>query len=295
MKSQVLITLILLTCMSSKPVARWIHGLGSNCIIESGLKRHFKGFDIECIGSGAGYISSFESQYQSACSQLEQEKETLKDGFTLIGFSQGGLLARAVLQRCSIGIYIRRLVTFGGPHSGVAIIPFTSESSLMNKSVLRLCFYKFIQNIVGPCGYIRSTRFYDSYKSAENFIADLNNEFQSNPTYVNRVQNLEAMVAVQFLQDQMVQPYNTSTFGYYADENYADYVELEELEIYSKDKLGLKNLNKNGKMLRCDIDGDHLQISGQEMTAYAVNVANLDNSLEEIKKDDMVKDNCIFV
>ena len=271
---------MILQVTTTKPVARWLHGLGSNCIIESGNKRFFKGMDIECIGSGAGYISSFESQYQSACSQLEKEEEVLKkDGFTLIGFSQGGLLARAVLQRCSIGKYIRRLVTFGGPHSGVAIIPFTSASSFMNKSVLRLCFFGAIQHLVGPCGYIRSTKYFDSYHSANNFVADLNNEFSINSEYVKRIQNLEAFVAVQFLQDQMVQPYNTSTFGYYKDSSYQDYSELEDLEIYSKDKLGLKNLIQNGKMLRCDIDGDHLDISENEMISFAVNVHSFKKSL----------------
>jgi palmitoyl-protein thioesterase len=294
MKSALILTLYILAFASSKHVARWIHGLGSNCILESGVKRYFKGMDIACIETGAGYISSFESQYQAACSKLEKEEETLKDGFTLIGFSQGGLLARAVLQRCSIGKYIKRLVTFGGPHSGVAIIPFTSAQSFMNKSVLRLCFYKFIENIVGPCGYIRSTKYYDSYETSDNFIADLNNEFTHNPDYVNRLQNLDVLMTVQFLQDQMVQPYNTSTFGYYSDESYQDYVELEDLEIYSKDKLGLKNLNQNGKMFRCDIDGDHLEISYSEMTNFAVFVANLDNSLSDIKANTLVTERCNF-
>ena len=160
MKIGLFLSIMLFTLSASKPVARWIHGLGSNCILESGVKKYFKGMDIECIETGAGYISSFESQYQAACSRLEKQEEVLKGGFTLMGFSQGGLLARAVLQRCSIGKYIRRLVTFGGPHSGVSIIPFTSASNFMNKSVLRLCFYKFIQGIVGPCGYIRSTKYF---------------------------------------------------------------------------------------------------------------------------------------
>ena len=81
----------------------------------------------------------------------------------------------------------------------------------MNKSVLRLCFFGVVQKVVGPCGYIRSTKYYDSYQSANNFVADLNNEFTMNSQYIQRIQSLEVFVAVQFLQDQMVQPYNTST------------------------------------------------------------------------------------
>ena len=292
---QLLLILTLCTFSISKPVARWIHGLGSNCILESGVKRYFKGMDIACIETGMGYISSFESQYQAACSKLEQEADVLKDGFTLMGFSQGGLLARAVLQRCSIGKYIRRLVTFGGPHSGVSIIPFTSPSSFMNKTILRLCFYKFVQNIVGPCGYIRSTKYYDSYKSADNFIADLNNEFSHNQDYVDRVEGLEVMMTVQFTEDQMVQPHNTSIFGYWKDEKYEEIVEMEELDIYSSDRLGLKKLNGEGRLFRCDIEGDHLQIAHEDMVAFAVNVANTANSLDDIRNDTEVQNRCRFV
>jgi palmitoyl-protein thioesterase len=263
--------------------------------LESGVKRYFKGMDIECIETGMGYISSFESQYQAACSKLEKQEETLKNGFTLMGFSQGGLLARAVVQRCSIGKYVRRLVTFGGPHSGVSIIPFTSPNSFLNKTVLRLCFFGIIQKIVGPCGYIRSTRYYDAYSKSGNFISDLNNEFSSNQEYVDRIKGLEIMMTVQFTEDQMVQPHNTSIFGYWKDTDYNDIVELEELDIYSSNKLGLKEMNEQGKMFRCDIEGDHLQIDEEDMVSFAVNVANTENTLEDIKKEKRVINKCRFV
>ena len=242
-----------------------------------------------------GYISSFDAQVDYACKKLEKEQETLKDGFTLIGFSQGGLIARGVLQKCEVGKYIRRLITFGAPHSGVALIPFTAETSFMNKTVLRLCFYGFIQNHVGPCGYIRSSRYYDSYQSSKNFIADLNNEFNDNLEYKKRVEGLDVFMAVQFLDDQMVQPHNTSIFGYFKDQDYKEYSEMEDLDIYKKDSVGLQSLHTKGKLIRCDIDGDHLQIAPEDMQSFAVLAGDSGKGLAEIKEDSRVQTRCRYL
>ena len=293
MKTATLLLTLIIT-LSAKPVARWIHGLGSNCFIESGVKKYFKGFDIECIETGMGYISSFDAQVKSACQKLAKEESVLSAGFTLIGFSQGGLIARAVLQKCDIGKYINKLITFGAPHSGVAIIPFTSPASFMNWSVLKLCFYQLIKNHVGPCGYIRSSRYYDSYKNAHNLIAEINNEFQDNAQYRERIQNLDMLVAVQFLQDQMVQPRNTSVFGYYKDTKYDGLVDMEETELYQQDRIGVKGLQESGKLFRCDIDGDHLQIASEDMISFAVNAAHPDVDPATLAQDQRVQERCVF-
>lgn len=289
-----LLAIFISSIITAKPVVRWIHGLGSNCILESGLKSYFTDFNVECIETGPGYINSFENQIESACSQLEKEADQLSGGFTLMGFSQGGLIARGVLQRCSVGKYIRRLITFGAPHSGVAIIPFTGETNFMNKSVLKLCFYKFTENWVGPCGYIRSTRYWDSYHNAGNVIADLNNEFEMNEEYKERVKGLDVFMAVQFLSDHMVQPRNTSVFGYFKNDQYEELTDVENLDLFTQDKIGLASLENEGKFLRCDIDGDHLQIDDDDMESFAVLAAHPDSSLETIKNDALVQKRCRF-
>lgn len=51
----------------------------------------------------------------------------------------------------------------GGPHQGVAQVPHIGPHSFIN-NIVRLCFFKFGQNWVGPCGYIRSLKYYKEYQ-----------------------------------------------------------------------------------------------------------------------------------
>ena len=50
-------------------------------------------------------------------------KKVYQNGFNLIGFSQGGIIARYVLQYCPAGEKVQNFITFGSPHGGQSGIP----------------------------------------------------------------------------------------------------------------------------------------------------------------------------
>ena len=60
-------------------------------------------------------------EVEYVCEQLSSIPE-LKQGFDAIGFSQGGLFMRALIQRCS-SVSVHNLITFGSPHMGVLELP----------------------------------------------------------------------------------------------------------------------------------------------------------------------------
>lgn len=287
-----LVITLLKSISTTKPVLRWIHGIGSLCIIENfTFKKYFKDFDAKCIESGMGWIGSFEKEVEKACTKLNKEKEVLSKGFTLIGNSQGGLIARAVVERCEIGTHVKRLITIGGPHQGVAVIPHTKPDSYFNY-LIKFCEYELFKNIVGPCGYIKDIRNSD-YSKIHNTVKDVNNEYQINEQYRARIKNLDLFMAIGFSDDQMIQPKNTSVFGFYKDVNYNSYVEMEELDIYKKDTIGLKELNESGRLFRCIVEGDHLQISKEELKLLVVSFANWQN--DDYKKHyDQLTELCQF-
>merc|ERR550532_762390 len=101
-------------------------------------------------------FTSFDSQIDRACRILTNEmkdKYDLEKGFILVGISQGGLIARAVLQDCEIGKYVKKVITMGGPHEGVAAFPHTGKdifSNLINFFCDRLAYLKIAQTLVGP-------------------------------------------------------------------------------------------------------------------------------------------------
>lgn len=59
----------------------------------SGIRRDF-------IGS---YFNNMNEKLEEICEKLKLD-EQLKDGFSLIGYSQGGQFARALVQRCDIKV-----------------------------------------------------------------------------------------------------------------------------------------------------------------------------------------------
>jgi len=50
--------------------------------------------------------------------------------FNVVGLSQGGLIARFIVEQCPTKVPVRNMVTLGGPHRGVAAIPNCGEGGI---------------------------------------------------------------------------------------------------------------------------------------------------------------------
>lgn len=81
-------------------------------------------------------------------------------------------------------------------------------------------------------------------------------------------------MAIGFDKDSMIQPKNTSHFGFYKDENNVEYSELEDQPIYLENRLGLKELNEKGGLFRCLIEGNHLEMTEFDIQRMIVNFSN---------------------
>ena len=183
--------------------------------------------EMFCVDSGPlvlSMIGSFDSQINRACRILENEmkhKYNLEQGFILVGISQGGLIARAVLQECEIGKHVKKIITLGGPHEGVAAFPHTGKdffSNIINFFCDRLAYLWIAQTIVGPAGYFHRIDREDVYFKSHSTIARLNNAGENkNEEYNERLAQLEAFVMIQFSEDTMIIPKETAHFGMYKD------------------------------------------------------------------------------
>lgn len=75
-----------------------------------------------CIETGSGIRSILDPmavQAKRGCDQLSEQVEELKNGFYIIAYSQGGLLARHILINCKpIRRFIRRMIFVGTPQLG---------------------------------------------------------------------------------------------------------------------------------------------------------------------------------
>lgn len=99
------------------------------------------------------------------------------------------------------------------------------------------------------------------YRERSTFIAEINNEKSINKDYVYRLHRLNKFVMVKFLRDEMVQPIESQWFAFYAPGSNRIIQNLTASEIYSADKLGLKQMMEDGKLTFLEVDDVHLKIS----------------------------------
>lgn len=80
-----------------------------------------------------------------------------KQRFNIIGYSQGGLIARYIAETCETKFPVNNLLTLGGPHMGIDAIPHCESGllcELINDFFNDLIEFKDLQ-FIAPMGYLR--------------------------------------------------------------------------------------------------------------------------------------------
>uniref|UniRef100_A0A1L8DPR4 Palmitoyl-protein thioesterase 1 n=2 Tax=Nyssomyia neivai TaxID=330878 RepID=A0A1L8DPR4_9DIPT len=262
-------------CASSAlPVVLW-HGMGDSCCfpfslgsIKKLIEEHIPGVTVISLKIGNSLIEDYESgffvhpnkQVEEVCQRLQNDPQ-LAGGFNAIGFSQGGQFLRALVQRCS-SLQVKNLISIGGQHQGVFGLPNCSSLSSKTCEYFRkllnyAAYEKWVQNFLVQATYWHDPLNEDAYRAGSTFLADINNERQINQDYIDNLKKLENFVMIKFLNDTIVQPKESSWFGFYAPGSDEEIVPLEKSRIYQEDRLGLKSLSL--KMIECE--GNHLAIT----------------------------------
>ncbi|XP_054167911.1 palmitoyl-protein thioesterase 1-like [Oppia nitens] len=211
----------------------------------------------------SGYFMNLNDQVTEACRQLTADTR-LANGFNAIGFSQGGQIIRAIAQRCPT-IKILNLISLGGQHQGVYGLPRCPQANHICDLVRKLLNYgayeEYIQNHVVQAEYWHDPLQEDLYKQKNIFLADINNEnIPRNTTYKERILKLKNFVLVKFLNDSMVEPRESSLFGFYIAGQAQDIYKMKDTTLYTEDWIGLKELDISGRLHLYEVIGDHLQI-----------------------------------
>lgn len=66
---------------------------------------------------------------------------------------------------------------------------------------------------------------------------------------------------VKFSNDSMVEPVASEWFGYYKPGQDKEVQSLEESDFYLNDKLGMKQMKADGKLVFLENEGNHLQFT----------------------------------
>ena len=259
----------------SLPVAV-IHGFYDSCsssyfpTLIKVLKYNVYDFAV-CLKSGEGSESlslSFEKQCEKACEEIKSYPQFKKD-FSILSISQGGLIARYIIQKCDMEGNVKKLVSFGGPMMGTSQIPFCLEGVscfIINSLADYFVYSKRIQNNIGPAGYYRTAAHIEDFNNSNSSLYKLN---YPNEKEKEKFKNLTSLVLIGFEDDKMISPKETAEFGVF-DKKF-NVLKMNETDEYKRDSFGLKTLNEEGKIKIFYLKGGHLNFDFDDVLKYAVN------------------------
>ncbi|XP_053563274.1 palmitoyl-protein thioesterase 1 [Bombina bombina] len=262
------------------PLVIW-HGMGDSCCnpismgaIKKMVENQIPGIYVLSLEIGNNIIEDMENsfflnvnkQVSGVCEQLARDPN-LQQGYNSMGFSQGGQFLRAVAQRCP-SPPMRNLISFGGQHQGVYGVPrCPSEKShicdWIRKMLNNEAYSKIVQERLVQAEYWHDPLNEDTYRNGSIFLADINQERGVNESYKRNLQALQKFVMVKFLNDTMVEPVDSEWFGFYKPGQSKETTTLQESVLYTEDRLGLREMDKAGKLIFLTTDGDHLQFTEQ--------------------------------
>ncbi|KAJ1680228.1 hypothetical protein EV182_000425 [Spiromyces aspiralis] len=215
----------------------------------------------------AGFFGNVNSQVDQVCQELAAN-EGLRGGFNAIGFSQGGLFLRAYIERCN-NPPVRNLVTFGSPHAGVARLPACKDPNdwacaLMHRMAHQGIYSWYVRDHIVPAQYFKDPDRLDLYFEKNIFLPDINNEVRVNQTYADNLASLERFIMVRFTKEDVVVPSISTWFGFVNELD--DDIPLQFTELYTEDRLGLRQLDEQGRLLFLTNEGFHMQVSRDLLT-----------------------------
>ena len=268
----------IIVIITSLPVAV-IHGFYDSCDSAYfpalvNLLKYNLGDYATCLRTGEWSKSlslSIEEQAKKACEEINKN-EKFNGDFSILSISQGGLIARYIIQKCEMKGTVKKLVSFGGPMLGTSKVPFCLNGVfcfIINSLVDYFVYGKKIQKNIGPAGYYRTATHLDDYINSESFLVQLNNEGKIiDEKSKERFTKLESLMLIGFKNDKMISPKETAEFWEY-DENF-NLVPMNQTEVYTRDLFGLKTLDEENKIHIKYLDGEHIEFEFEDVLKYAV-------------------------
>jgi palmitoyl-protein thioesterase len=268
------------------PVLLW-HGLGDSFggeavqFLAEMIEETFPGtlvYPISVAGSDANadrdasIRGKLNEQFEVVCAELAAHPIlSTAPAVDAVGFSQGGLFLRALVERCNVP-KVRTLLTLGSPHNGIADFHICDETQFWCKALTGLVksntWGDFAQNTFVPLQYYRTSdpedlsRGSEEYLEHSAFLADINNErAEKNESYAKNLASIEHMTMLMWEDDTVLVPKESAWWADFEPES-KNVTKLQDRPIYKEDWLGLKALDAKGALEFRSAKGPHMDLDG---------------------------------
>mmetsp|Transcript_3597 Transcript_3597/g.9053 ORF Transcript_3597/g.9053 Transcript_3597/m.9053 type:complete len:388 (-) Transcript_3597:2-1165(-) len=199
-----------------------------------------------------------------------------KDGFNLIGISQGTLVSRAYIERYN-DPPVDSFLSIHGIVTGISGVPKCFHQGKPLGSVCRalaetlgdLAYSPEIQAVLFPANDLRDPlRTGSEAYLRHSPIADLNNERFVKKRYTANFARVKKFAMIKALQDSVVYPNEASWWGEFSDGSYTTLSHMRDTKLYHEDLFGLKTADQAGKIHFNFTDGDHVEFSDAEFYGW---------------------------
>jgi len=243
---------------------------------EKFIKEDFPGIYVHNVEIGNGRADSLFMNINKQVEQFAQHVKSdpkLRNGFNLIGHSQGGLVTRAFIERFN-DPPVHNWISLAGPQFGVYGVPdfnalcppedcpwIASLFSLLddpNTDILG----ESIQKFLSFAAYWHDPFNEQEFAKRNIFLADINNANTVNATYKHNFSSLNKALLIYSTTDTIVVPRVSPWFSFYDYVSGSDstILKFNETPLYKNDLIGLKTLNDTGRLAFATVPCEHQNI-----------------------------------
>ncbi|CAF3711411.1 unnamed protein product [Rotaria socialis] len=248
-----LFTTTVLSSSTYRPVVL-MHGILSGADdmneLAGWIRASFPDIYVVSIEVGNGEDDSLlwplEKQVEHFCASVLAD-EKLRPGFNMLGYSQGSIIVRGAVEKCSLPVH--NLITLSGIHQGVFGVPYLLKlPAEFRELVSKYAYESVVQDAISVPGYWRDPYQLNRYIADCHYLPDINNERDArNETYRDNMLKLNAFVMTYTDIDEVVTPSRSGWFMGYAP-NTLDVETWNNSRQFKEDLIGMRTLLEQGKL-----------------------------------------------
>lgn len=211
-------------------------------------------YNIESFG-GWSSLDNMWYQVSELSKTLTNITKIHPEGVHLLGYSQGALLTRTLLQ-ANPNHNVINFISLSGPQAGQYGTQFLHLffPGVALKTAFEL-FYSHVGQHTSVGNYWNDPYHQELYYKYSQYLPYVNNEIASNRSkeFKAALTKLKKMVLIGGPDDGVITPWQSSQFGYY-DTN-GTVIDFMNRDIYKDDLIGLKTLDNAGKLVIITVPG----------------------------------------